>query len=213
MSPTLSFLAGLLACFIGTLPFGPINLTAVKTTVDHGRLQGLEMAAGAAVIEVAQALLAILFGIVISAYLHDHPGLRAGFGVAFMALGVVVWRRRFHTRPVHDSLPSGAAFRRGLLVALLNPQAIPFWIVALAAIDQFLHIDYHGVFIVAFLAGVAAGKLLALGGFIVASHYLKTHLAQSARLVNHVLAVVLIAIGMLQVASALVALGKGTLIT
>jgi len=49
-----------------------------------------------------------------------------------------------------------------------------------------------------FLAGVFAGKVLALTGFIIASDYLKTHLQQSGKLVNYALGSVLIIIGVLQ---------------
>jgi predicted tellurium resistance membrane protein TerC len=45
---------------------------------------------------------------------------------------------------------------------------------------------------------VFLGKLLALYGFVVASGYLKTHLAESSQLVNKVLAAVLLFIGISQ---------------
>ena len=60
------FVVGLAACFLGTIPFGPINLTVVKTTVDYNAARGTEVAFAASVVEMLQALIAIWFGMVIS---------------------------------------------------------------------------------------------------------------------------------------------------
>ena len=47
--PPIYFVVGLIACFIGTIPFGPINLTVVKTTVDYNQARGTEVALAASI--------------------------------------------------------------------------------------------------------------------------------------------------------------------
>jgi predicted tellurium resistance membrane protein TerC len=86
----------------------------------------------------------------------------------------------------------------------LNPQAVPFWIFALAAISQYFEFEYMGITLAAFLAGVFLGKMTALYGFVLASTYLKTHLQESSTLINKVLASVLLFIGVTQIWNALV---------
>ena len=93
---------------------------------------------------------------------------------------------------------------KGLVIAALNPQAVPFWIFALAAISQYFVFEYVGIYLLAFLLGVFIGKLIALYGFVVASTYLKSHLEQSSVLVNRILASVLLFIGVSQAWNALI---------
>lgn len=197
-NPANYFIIAMLVAFVATLPFGPINLSVIKTTVDHHRLGAIELSIAAAVVEAGQALIAVLFGLVINAFLDRHPSLNLVIAAAFIGLAIYVY--------IHDSHPSlnsssddPSFIRRGLLVAAINPQAVPFWIFAVTAINQYLGFNFQGGYLAFFLGGLVSGKLIALYGFIVASDYLKTHLDESSRLVNHLLAVVLFIIGLVQI--------------
>ena len=200
--PLFYFLVGLLVCFIGTIPFGPINLTGVKTTVDQNKTRGLEVALAASLVEILEALVAISFGAVISVYLESSSSIRLFIAIAFIALGIIVLTRKPRVDPGVDpeveSDYTVSQFKKGLIVAALNPQAIPFWIFALAAISQYFVFEYVGIYLFGFLAGVFVGKLIALYGFIIASGYLKTHVQQSSLIVNRLLAGILILIGISQ---------------
>lgn len=200
----LYFLVGFAACLLGTIPFGPINLTVVKTTVDHDARRGTEIAFAASLIEVFEALIAIWFGMVISSFLDSNFAFKLGIGLLFVVLAVVVVTRK--SKPAMDDKPprSESFFKKGLLIAALNPQAVPFWIFALAAISQYFEFEYMGITLAAFLAGVFLGKITALYGFVLASAYLKSHLQESSALVNKVLASVLLFIGVTQIWNALV---------
>ena len=203
-TPLLYFFVGFVACLLGTIPFGPINLTVVKTTVDHDARRGTEIAIAASLIEILEALIAIWFGMVISSFLESNLAIKLGIGLLFVILAVVVVTRE--SKPAMVDKPSGqeSFFKKGLLIAALNPQAVPFWIFALAAISQYFEFEYMGITLAAFLAGVFLGKMTALYGFVLASTYLKTHLQESSTLINKVLASVLLFIGVTQIWNALV---------
>jgi threonine/homoserine/homoserine lactone efflux protein len=202
-TPLLYFFVGFVACLLGTIPFGPINLTVVKTTVDHDARRGTEIAIAASLIEILEALIAIWFGMVISSFLESNLAIKLGIGLLFVILAVVVATRE--SKPAMVDKPPGqeSFFKKGLLIAALNPQAVPFWIFALAAISQYFEFEYMGITLAAFLAGVFLGKMTALYGFVLASAYLKTHLQESSALVNKVLASVLLFIGVTQIWNAL----------
>ena len=197
-STFLYFIVALLACLLGTIPFGPINLTVVKTTVDYNAARGSEVAMAASMVEILQALIAIWFGMVISNFLESNLLIRLAIAVAFVVLAIVIFRRKPKPALSEDSSGEESFFLKGLLIAVLNPQAIPFWIFALAAISQYFMFEYEGIYLLAFLAGVFAGKLIALNGFVIASNFLKSHLQQSSIWVNRVLASVLMFIGLSQ---------------
>lgn len=199
----LYFLVGLVVCFIGTIPFGPINLTVVKTTIDLDQRRGMEVALAAALIEIIQALIAISFGRMISAYLDANNLVNVIIAIVFIFLALGVFMRK--RDPVLAGSPAAerSFFFRGLLLATLNPQAIPFWIFALAAISQYTVFDYSGGYLIALLGGVFVGKLTALLGFVYTANYLRTHLRQSSRIVNRILAAILLLIGVSQLWNAL----------
>ena len=196
--PPIYFVVGLIACFIGTIPFGPINLTVVKTTVDYNQARGTEVALAASIVEIFEALVAICFGLVISAFLESNLVFKLLIATAFIGLAGFVFTRKSDPSLQDSRAGERSFFRKGLLIAALNPQAIPFWIFALAAISQYFVFEYVGIYLAAFLAGVFVGKLLALYGFVIASSYLKSHLQQSAALVNKLLAAILFFIGISQ---------------
>lgn len=197
-SPVLYFLVGLVACFIGTIPFGPINLTVVKTTVDYNQTRGTEVALAASFIEIIEALIAISFGMVISTYLETNLLIKLSIAVVFIGLAVFVFTRKTDPSLQTENAGDQSFFKKGLLIAALNPQAIPFWIFALAAISQYFHFEYVGIYLAGFLVGVFVGKFLALYGFVIASTYLKSNLKESSQLVNKVLATILLFIGVTQ---------------
>jgi len=197
-NPFLYLAVGFLACLIGTIPFGPINLTVVKTTVDYDRRSGIEVALAASLIEIFQALIAISFGMLISSFLDANVSIKFLLALIFTVLAVFIYTREPKpTLEIEESRPQ-SFFRNGLIIAGLNPQAVPFWIFALASISQYFEFQYLGLTLFAFLLGVFFGKLLALYGFVVASTYLKAHLQESSVLVNRLLAAILLFIGLSQ---------------
>jgi threonine/homoserine/homoserine lactone efflux protein len=187
-----------LACFIGTIPFGPINLAVVKTTVDYDRRSGTQIAIAASLVEVLQSLIAICFGLLISSFLDSNAAIKFFLAFVFIVLAIFVFTRKTNPSLEKEKSRPSSFFRRGFLIAVLNPQAIPFWIFALATISQYFEFQYIGIYLLGFLFGVFAGKLFALYGFVIASTYLKTHLQESSTLVNRLLAGVLLFIGLNQ---------------
>ncbi len=194
----LHFLAGFVLCFLGTLPFGPINLSVVKVTVDHGVRRGVEIAAAASLIEILQAAIAILFGMVISNFLENNIVLRFSLAVLFIILAAYIFSREPATQMREEDRGQHSWFRRGLVIAALNPQAIPFWIFALAAASQYLQLQLSGLSLLVFLLAVLFAKFAALYGFAKVSDYLSAHLQQSSLWINRLLAAVLLIIGLSQ---------------
>jgi len=199
-NPILYIFVGFLACLLGTIPFGPINLAVVKTTVDYDRRSGVEIAFAASIVESLQALIAICFGALISSFLDANVFVKFFLAFVFVALAIFIFTRKpepERTLKKQQSRPV-SFFRNGLLIAGLNPQAVPFWIFALATISQYFEFQYMGLTLAGFLLGVFTGKLVALYGFVVASTYLKTRLQESSTAVNRLLAGILLFIGLSQ---------------
>ncbi|GJM13355.1 MAG: hypothetical protein DHS20C12_17580 [Pseudohongiella sp.] len=197
-NPILYLVVGFLACLLGTIPFGPINLTVVKTTVDYSRRGGIEIALAASLIEILQALIAISFGMLIASFLEENTTVQFLLAIVFIALAGFVYTRKPKPSLQTEAKRPASFFRNGLVIAALNPQAVPFWVFALATISQYFAFQYIGITLFAFLVGVFVGKFVALYGFVTASIYLKAHLQESSKLVNRLLAAILLIIGLSQ---------------
>jgi threonine/homoserine/homoserine lactone efflux protein len=197
-SPFLYLFVGFLACLLGTIPFGPINLAVVKTTVDYDRRSGIEIAFAASIIESLQALIAICFGALISSFLDANVFVKFFLAFIFMALAIFIFTRKPESTLGKRKSRPVSFFRNGLIISGLNPQAIPFWVFSLAIISQYFEFQYMGLTLAGFLLGVFIGKLVALYGFVVASTYLKTRLQGSSTLVNRLSSGILLFIGLSQ---------------
>lgn len=191
-------IAGFLVSFLGTLPLGPINLAVVKTTVDHSRRQGIQVALAAALVEIIEFLGAFIFGQIIVGFLDSNKIIHVLIALTCIALAMYFVTRKPGMELATQSASPRSFYLRGISIAAVNPQAIPFWIFAVAALSQHIPMDVSGFKLGLLLAGVFAGKLLALAGFAYVSVYIKTHLRQSNVLVNRLLAVVLVLVGLAQ---------------
>ena len=199
-NPFIYLFVGFIGCLLGTIPFGPINLLVAKTTLDYDRRSGIEVAFAASIIEILQALIAICFGMLISAFLEANVLIKFFLAFIFIGLAIFIFTRKPEPGPSLEKKQSRPVsfFRNGLIIAGLNPQAVPFWIFALATISQYVEFQYTGLTLAGFLLGVFIGKFVALYGFVVASTYLKTRLQESSTVVNRVLAGILLFIGLSQ---------------
>jgi threonine/homoserine/homoserine lactone efflux protein len=197
-SSFLYLFVGFLACLLGTIPFGPINLAVVKTTIDYDRHSGIGIAFAASIIESLQALIAICFGVLISSFLDENVFVKFFLAFIFMALAIFIFTRKPESTLGKRKSRPVSFFRNGLIISGLNPQVIPFWVFSLAIISQYFEFQYMGLTLAGFLLGVFIGKLVALYGFVVASTYLKTRLQGSSTLVNRLSSGILLFIGLSQ---------------
>ena len=193
------FCYGLVACFVGGLPLGIINMSVVNITLKKSAKSAYQFALGSSLVEIFEASIAVIFGLAIEGFLRNNQTLQFIIFFAFVLLGVYFLLKK--PKPIYyesSSKRKTSEFVKGIVVALLNPQAIPFWLFALAFIAPYHIIDFVGSNLYFFLGGVFAGKLLALSLFAKSAKYIKTHLSESSRLIDKTMGGIFIAIGIIQ---------------
>jgi len=193
------FCYGLIACFIGGIPLGIINMSVVNITLKKSAKSAYHFALGSSIVEIFEASVAIIFGLAIEGFLRDHQLLQSIIFFAFVLLGIYFLIKK--PKPVFYESPSNktsSEFFKGVVVALLNPQAIPFWLFALAFVAPYHIIDFVGSNLYFFLGGVFIGKLLALTLFTKGANYIKTHLSQSSQILDKTMGSIFIIIGVIQ---------------
>ena len=156
------FIVGVIASFIGSIPPGTLNILVLQLGLQNKLKAALHFALAVALIEYPYAWIAVAFEgwITSSEVIRENLNLLAA--TVMIVLGLIgLWSVRNPSKTTVKVQDSG--FVRGLVLSLLNPQAIPWWIGVTAylkaqgwiAIDTTLRLH-------AFIFGTSVGALLLL---------------------------------------------------
>ena len=127
MEVFLAFIFGLVFSFLGSIPPGILNITIIQLGLEHRLGAAWRFAVAAAIIEYPYAWLAISFEKIIAGTPSITGNLQLISALVLLLLGVLnLWSARNVDTSYKKFSSSG--FRRGLILSLLNPMALPFWI-------------------------------------------------------------------------------------
>lgn len=122
-----NFLFAFVFSFLGSIPPGTLNLTVLQLGIEKKMNIAWRFAIAAALIEYPYAWLAVAF----EGFITESPVILDNFklisAVVMILLGALnLWtaqRPTVFARKFHES-----GFRRGVILGILNPLAMPFWI-------------------------------------------------------------------------------------
>jgi len=167
------FLVGLLFSFLGSIPPGTINLSVIQLGLQNQLRGALSFALAATAVEFVYASLAVEFQIFITSNTSITENFQIISALAMMALGIInLSKKRLHEPP---QLGQGHRnFKKGLLISVANPLAVPFWVAVTAYLQnhQFIVLTSPYLFW-GYLLGISLGTLVLL--------LLVTQLAQKFR--------------------------------
>jgi threonine/homoserine/homoserine lactone efflux protein len=121
------FLAGLIFSFIGSIPPGTLNLAVLQLGMEYKIKAALRFALAVSIIEYPYAWIAVVFEdwVTSSPVIVDNFQLITAIVMTVIG-GFSVWSAR---KPSELSVKfNESGFRRGIVLSILNPMAIPFWI-------------------------------------------------------------------------------------
>lgn len=157
-----NFLFAFLFSFLGSIPPGTLNLTVLQLGLEKKISIALRFAIAAALIEYPYAWLAVTFErfITASPVILDNFKLISAI-VMMLFGGLNLWSVLRPTVFTEKFQQSG--FRRGVVLSILNPLALPFWI----AITAYLKMQGWVVFpdnthLHSYLLGISLGALALL---------------------------------------------------
>jgi threonine/homoserine/homoserine lactone efflux protein len=162
MEALLIFFIAFFFSAIGTVPPGSINIQMIQLGLEHRMEIAWRFAFAAAIVEYPYAWLAIEFEDVItsSVFITEHFQLITA--IVMIVLGLFnLWSVR---KPSEFSKKfSESGFRRGLILSILNPMALPFWIGMTAYLKSVHWINLsNGIKTQSYLLGVSLGSLFIL---------------------------------------------------
>ena len=121
------FFIGAIASFIGSIPPGTLNILVLQLGLENKLKVALRFALAVTLIEYPYAWIAVEF----EAWITSSPAIQGHFKLlaasVMIILGVLgIWTAQKPTTATMRMQESG--FVRGLILSILNPQAIPWWI-------------------------------------------------------------------------------------
>jgi L-lysine exporter family protein LysE/ArgO len=154
---------GAFLSFIGSIPFGTINVTTADTAIREGFRAALWVAFGAAAVEFIQALLALKF----SSLLVENPGveftIQWASAIIFAGLAIYFLLRKERHKEPQQARTRARGMLKGITVSALNVLAIPYWIFcgSYLAANDWVELEENR-YLVIFSAGVFVGTFLLL---------------------------------------------------
>ncbi len=159
------FLIGLVFSFIGSIPPGTLNLAVLQLGMEYKIKTALRFSLAVAIIEYPYAWIAVVF----EDWVTSSPIIIENFqlitAVVMTVLGgFTLWSAR---KPSEFSVRfNESGFRRGIVLSILNPMAIPFWIGITAFLKAQNWIDLSSqILIHSYVFGTSVGVMILLALF------------------------------------------------
>lgn len=189
-----NFFVAFFFSFIGTIPPGSLNLNILQLGLENKINTAWRFALAAALIEYPYAWMAVKFEQFITSSPWIVNNMLLITAIVMTLLGIFnLWSARKPTRYSAKFYQSG--FRRGILLGILNPLALPFWIGTTAYLNGQDWINLTTpTGLHAYLIGVSAGALCLFMAIAYLAKNIVAELKTTTRL-NRIPGVVLLALG------------------
>jgi threonine/homoserine/homoserine lactone efflux protein len=156
------FLIGAVISFIGSIPPGTLNLSVLQLGMEHKIKTALRFALAVSIVEYPYAWI----GVVFEDWITSSPVIVDNFqlitAVVMLVIGSFsIWSAR---KPSEFSVRfNESGFVRGLILSILNPMAIPFWVAYTAFLKSQGWIDLSTQWLVhSYVLGTSVGVMFLL---------------------------------------------------
>lgn len=194
-----NFFLGFVWSFIGSIPPGAINLIAIKISgVDGNRKGALWFAFGAVLPEGIYSSIAFVF----AEYLMKQEGLdRLLLGTSapvLIVLGILYWFSKPKENAAEKKGKPGALFAQGLVLGILNPLNIPYWLTYNMVFFGNEWLQAGNLPMVFYISGILLGTFALLYLAIWFAPSFTKMVKTSGHTINRALGVILMAMGLWQ---------------
>jgi threonine/homoserine/homoserine lactone efflux protein len=189
------FIIGFLFSFVGSIPPGTLNIMVLQLGMEHKVKIALRFALAVAIIEYPYAWIAVEFEHMITSSPVVLDNFQLLGATVMTTLGAFsLWSAR---KPSSFSVKlQESGFRRGLVLSILNPQAIPFWIGVTAYLKMEGWINLSNSWrLHSYVLGTSVGAM-ALLSLLALMSYRMSRLMQHNRIVSMIPGAVLLALGL-----------------
>jgi len=173
------FVVGLIFSFLGSIPPGTLNICVLQLGLEKKIGAALRFALAVAIVEYPYTWIGVQFEywITSSPAVIENFQLITAFVMTIIGL-LNIWSAQRPTEFTTKFNESG--FGRGLILSILNPMAIPFWIVVTAYLKAQGWIDLSSTLkLHLYILGTSVGAMLLLTIFTYLAHRLSKYITGS----------------------------------
>ncbi|MCR9249821.1 MAG: LysE family transporter [bacterium] len=158
----------LVACvvsFLGSIPPGTINISVMQLAMLQRRSAALAFGLAASLVEFVYAGLTVRFHIFLTENTNITDNFQIITAIAMIILGIANMRSHKKTEDVHTPYEKGLrrhAFRKGLLLGVMNPMTVPFWLAVTAYLETNSWVELNSDNFYGYIAGISIGTFLLL---------------------------------------------------
>lgn len=188
------FLVGLVFSFLGSIPPGTLNLCVLQLGLEKKVSIALRFALAVSIVEYPYAWIGVEFEL----WITSSPWVVRNFqlitALVMTAMGALnIWAA---SNPTSFSVRFNASgFRRGIVLSILNPMAIPFWIGVTAYLKSQGWIDLSTTGLLhIYVLGTSVGALVLLTLYTFLANRLSVYI-QNSRVVQLVPGITLLLLG------------------
>ncbi|MCB0491542.1 MAG: LysE family transporter [Cyclobacteriaceae bacterium] len=188
------FLLGAFFSFIGSIPPGTLNLSVLQLGLEGKIKTALRFALAVSIIEYPYTWIGVEF----ESWITSSPMIIENFqlitAIVMVAIGVLnLWSAE---KPSNFTLRfNESGFRRGLILSILNPMAIPFWIGITAYLKAQGWLNLSSVWLLhSYIFGTSVGAMILLTLFALLAKKLARYINNS-KMVKRIPGFTLLALG------------------
>ncbi len=159
------FIIAFVVSYLGSIPPGTINITSMQLSVQNHRRAAFFFALAASITEFIYAGVTVRLQI----FLSEKPFFTEYFQIitalAMLALGVANLLTKTNSQSLlsKTTTPKGRnGFKLGVILGVLNPLTIPFWLAVTAYLQNHRLISLSGVNFWLYLSGISIGTFALL---------------------------------------------------
>lgn len=182
---------GLFVSFMGSIPFGSVNLSVMQMSISRGLRAAIEFIIGAVMAEMVYAYIAIKLAHMLVNNISINLTIEIVAISILTVLGVYNLLKKVHEHHAakRDKLKP---FLKGVVVGFINPMAIPFWITYTTyfELNHFIHLDAINTLF--YIVGIAIGSFCLLALFAKGAKRLDEKIDIGERLINRIIGVALL---------------------
>ncbi len=182
MGAITAFLLSLSFSFIGTIPPGTLNLSIIQLGLDKKITTAWRFGIAASIVEYPYAWLAVKFEDLITSSPVITDNIQLITAIIMLSVGALtLWSANKPTDLGEKFKSSG--FRRGILLGILNPLALPFWVGTTAYLRGQHWIDLSSTLSLhCYLLGASLGALAVFMLFAYLAQRIVSEFQQSHRI-------------------------------
>lgn len=188
----LTLFLGIVLNMVGYIPPGNINLTVVQITISRGIRQAIYFICAFSTVEILFTFGVMRFVQWLSSEIKIGDIIDVVMIFMFGILGIITWRSRKEMPKADYSKKD--SIRYGMLLGVVNPMQIPYWLFVGTYLISHEWIDIGYVSLTVFSIGSGIGAALALYGFARFAQYIQEKFALSSYIVNKSIALLFFAL-------------------